>query len=105
MKQFVYPAVFYFFEEENVYTAAFPDMNLYCEGDSIEDTFLKAKTFLYTYCLCSLKLGNELDKPSKFLDVKKKYEDKIVQLVDCEIKEEELLNESNFFDENDIFEE
>ena len=102
MSQFVYPAVLYYFEEENVYTAAFPDMNVYCEGDTVEDAFLKAKNFLQAYCLCSLKIGNEIDAPTPYLDVVKKYPDNIVLLVDCEVKQNEITEPSNFYD--DMFE-
>ena len=102
MKQFVFPAVLYYYEEENVYTAAFPDMNVYCEGDTVEDTFIKAKNFLYAYCLCSQRVGNEIETPTKYLDVVKKYPKNIVLLIDCVIKDEDVKNDDNFFD--DMFE-
>lgn len=102
MKQYVFPAVLHYFAEEDVYTAAFPDMNVYCEGDSVEDTFKKAKNFLQAYCLCSLRLGNPVEVPTTYLETVKKYPENIVLLVDCEVKEEDAMNNDNFFD--DMFE-
>lgn len=102
MRQFVFPTVLYYFEEENVYTAAFPDMNVYCEGDTVEDTFTKAKNFLKAYCLCSIRLGNKIETPTSYLDTAKKYPDNIVLLVDCEVKDEEINSKTDFFD--DMFE-
>ena len=104
MKQFVYPAVLYHFDEdENTYTVSFPDINVYCDGDSVEDAFIKAKNFLHAYCLCSLRLGNKLDRPTPYIDMIKKYEDKIVLLVDCVVKDEDIENDSNFFDTSNMF--
>lgn len=102
MKQFVYPAVLYYFEEENVYTTSFPDVDIYCEGDTVEDSFIKAKNFLQAYCICSLKLNNKMHSPTKYVDMIKKYPDNIVLLVDCFVKDEDL-DESNFNDIDDMF--
>ena len=45
MKQFVYPIILYFNEETNCYTVAFDDLDIYTEGDTVEEAFLKAKEF------------------------------------------------------------
>ena len=104
MKQFVYPAVLYRFDEdESQYTVSFPDINIYCDGDSVEVAYVKAKNFLYAYCLCSLRLGNKFEKPTSYLKTIEKYPDKIVLLVDCLIKEEDVNNDDNFFDTSDMF--
>lgn len=104
MKQFIYPAVLYRFDEdENTYTVSFPDINVCCDGDSVEDAFIKAKNFLYAYCLCSLRLGNKINRPTSYLNMVDKYEDKIVLLVDCLVKDEDVKDDDNFFDTSDMF--
>lgn len=104
MRQFVYPAVLYHFDEdESTYTVSFPDINVYCEGDSVEDAFVKAKNFLQAYCLCSLRLSKKINKPTSYLKMVEKYDDKIVLLVDCLVKDEEIRDDNNFFDISDMF--
>lgn len=84
MKQFVYPAVLYFDKEDNSYTVAFHDISVFTQGETVEKAFLNAKDILRTYCETSMKLYNEVEMPSSFLDVKKKHPNDIVMMVEAE---------------------
>lgn len=85
MKQFVYPAVFYYEKETDSYAVAFHDLGLFTEGDTVEQAFLSAKKFLNAYFDCAVKIEAEYDQPSTYISTKEKYSTEIVMLVDTEI--------------------
>lgn len=90
MKQFIYPAVLYFDNESNTYAVAFHDINVFTEGMTVEDAFLKAKSFLSSYCECAIKINGYVDEPSTYLDTVKKHKGEIVLLIDAQINDETI---------------
>ncbi|MBQ3494927.1 MAG: type II toxin-antitoxin system HicB family antitoxin [Clostridia bacterium] len=80
MKQFLFPAVFV--EAESQFGVFFPDLNITTEGDTIEEAYLFAKDYLRVYCSYVLKFDVELDRPSKYEDIKQKYNNDTVMLID-----------------------
>ena len=105
-QQFIYPAVLYYDEDNNNYAVAFNDLDIFTEGDSVEDAFKSAKEYLFAYLECSNHINNELETPTRYIDVKNNHQSDIVLLVD-----EELDNENpkgKFMPEDlnfDLFEE
>lgn len=82
MKQFVYPVVLYLDEQTNGYTVAFHDLDIYTEGDTVEEAFSKAKEFLEAYFECIVEFDETPEEASAYLQTAKKYEGNIVLLVD-----------------------
>jgi predicted RNase H-like HicB family nuclease len=84
MKQFVYPVVLYLDEETNCYTVAFHDLDIYTEGDTVEEAFLAAKEFLQAYFECIVEFDEIPEEASTYLQTEKKYEGNIILLVDTD---------------------
>ena len=84
-QQFVYPAVLYYDEDNNNYAVAFNDLDIFTEGDSVEDAFKSAKEYLLAYLECSNHINNELETPTSYVVVKNNHQSDIVLLVDEEI--------------------
>jgi len=83
MKQFVYPIVLYLDNETNCYTVAFHDLDIYTEGDTVEEAFLKAKEFLEAYFGCVVEFDETPEQASKYLEVAQKNKENIVLLVNA----------------------
>ncbi|MDD4211068.1 MAG: type II toxin-antitoxin system HicB family antitoxin [Clostridia bacterium] len=86
MKQFVYPIILYFNEETNCYTVAFDDLDIYTEGDTVEEAFLKAKEFLEAYFECVVEFDETPEEASTYLATAKKNEGNIILLVNATLK-------------------
>lgn len=105
-QQFVYPAVLYYDEENNNYAVAFNDLDIFTEGDSVEDAFKSAKEYLFAYLECSNHINNEIEQPTSYIVVKNEHQADIVLLVDSELDNESA--QGKFMPEDldiDLFEE
>lgn len=69
MAHFVYPAVFYYDSEYQNYAVAFPDVNIYTDGDTMEDAYKNAQEYLLSYLDCCEQLGKNPEQPSDFASV------------------------------------
>ena len=87
MKQFVYPAVLYLDQEENLYTVAFHDLDIYAEGETVEECFLKAQEILEAFFECVIEFDTEAEDPTEYLKVVGDNKSNIVLLVDAIINE------------------
>ena len=87
MKQFVYPIVLYFDNETNYYTVAFHDLDIYTEGETVEEAFLKAHEFLEAYFDCIVEFNEIPEEASKYLNVLEKHKKEIVLLAKITVKE------------------
>lgn len=96
MQQFVFPAVLYRDEEDKGYTIVFHDLNLYTEGVSVEDAFLRAKGFLDVYCKTALQYNGEMEPATKYVDVVTE-KDNIVLLIDSVVGDDQTIYSSNRF--------
>ncbi|MCK9574415.1 MAG: type II toxin-antitoxin system HicB family antitoxin [Clostridia bacterium] len=82
MKTYIYPAILYLDEESKGYTIAFHDLQLFTEGDTVEESYERAREYLEIYSDCVLKYGGTMPDATKYLETAKKYKDNIVLLVD-----------------------
>ncbi len=82
MEHIVYPVVLYYNKEEETYTVAFHDLDIYTEGETVEKAFLKAKDFLEAYCDCVVKFEEDFEKASDYVKVAKEHKSNIVLLVE-----------------------
>lgn len=87
MEQFIFTAVFFQEEGETDYTVAFPDLNIYTDGKTLVEAFLLAKDYLRVYCTYARKYDMEIETPSKFVDIAKRFPDNICMLVDALVPE------------------
>lgn len=73
MKQYTYPAVFYYDEEYNQFAVEFSDICIYAEGDTMEDAYKNAQGYLIAYLECCDELGVEPNKPNTYNFVEKMH--------------------------------
>lgn len=104
MKRYIYPMVL-FKDENDLYTALYPDLNLLASGVSIEDTYARANDYLQFYLVSSLKYDSNIATGSTFTEIQALNPKKVVLLgcadVDDEgivLTEQEQL-EKNFLEE------
>lgn len=90
MKRYVYPMVL-FTDEEDLYTALYPDLNLLASGISIEETFARANDYLKFYLLSSLKFGIKVESTSSYVEIQALNPDKIVLLGSADIEEDSIV--------------
>ena len=107
-QQYMFPAVLYYDEDNNNYAVAFKDIDVFTEGDTVEDAYLSAKDYLIAYLQFSKHLNNEIEKATSYVIVKQEHPNDIVLLVNCEDDENSLKNDSeidsSINDEDDLFE-
>lgn len=100
-QQYIFPAVLYFDEENNSYAVAFHDLDVFTEGETVEEAFKSSKDYLCAYLKCSMHVNGEVEKASSYVVVKKEHEAEIVLLVDSEFDEEQTSGKfmEDLFDE------
>ncbi len=79
-----YPCVFYYDAESNSYTAAIHDLELFVEGNTVEEAFARAKEILVTYLKYAKKYDEDVNDPTPFDEVKNDNKNTVL-LIDAEI--------------------
>lgn len=112
MKRYIYPMVL-FTDENELYTALYPDLNLLASGFSVEDVYTRANEYLNFYITSALKYESKIATMSKYAEIQALNPNKIVLLgsvcidedsivlTDDEIAEKNFLNEFVFTEEDD----
>lgn len=112
MKRYIYPMVL-FTDENDLYTALYPDLNLLASGFSIEDVFARANEYLGFYVTSSLKYETKVVSGSSYSEIQALNPNRIVLLgstvvdedsvvlTDEEQVEKNFLNEFVFTEEDD----
>ena len=84
MKQYTYPAVFYYDDEYNDYAVEFSDICIYAEGDTMEDAYKNAQDYLVAYLDCCTELGVEPNTPNTFAIIENEHPNGKTMLVTVE---------------------
>lgn len=84
-KNIVYPAVLYRDPETGGFTIAIHDLGIVTEGETVEKAYLNCKDYLTTMCECAIRFDCEIEPPSNYIDICKKFKDNLVILVDTQI--------------------
>lgn len=90
MKKYIYPMVL-FTDENELYTALYPDLNLLVSGSTIEDVYMRANDYLEFYIVSAIKFGIPIANMSTYAEIHALNPKKIVLLGSAEIDEDELL--------------
>lgn len=104
MKRYIYPMVL-FTDENDLYTALYPDLNLLASGSSIEDVYARATDYLEFYLKSALKYETQVASMSTYAEIQALNPKKIVLLGYVDIDENILMvndrerAEKNFLDE------
>lgn len=86
---YIYPAVVYKENEDEPFVMVLPDVNIVCEGDTIEEALQEARAQLKVYLECVNSFGANLAKATDFMKFREKYKNEILLLVECEFDEGE----------------
>lgn len=112
MKRYIYPMVL-FTDENDIYTALYPDLNLLASGYTIEDVYARANEYLRFYVTSSLKYGSKMVNNSTYSEIQALNPNRIVLLgsalvdedtivlTDEEQSKKNFLNEFVFTEDND----
>ena len=79
MKRFIYPMVL-FTDENDTYTALYPDLNLLASGYSIEDVYARANDYLKFYLTSAIKYDTPIATTSTYSEIQALNPKKIVLL-------------------------
>jgi len=89
---YIYPAVVYKEKESEPYVMVLPDVNIVCDGNTVEEALVEAKCQLKIYLQCVNKFNANLAKATDFAEFKEKYKNEMLLLVDCSLNEDEEDN-------------
>lgn len=90
MKRFIYPMVL-FTDENELYTALYPDLNLLASGSSIEDVYARASDYLQFYVTSVLKYGAKFASQSTYSQIQALNPKKIVLLGSAEVEDDSIV--------------
>lgn len=90
MKRYIYPMVL-FTDENELYTALYPDLNLLASGFSVEDVFSRANDYLGFYLTSAMKYETKIAKMSTYAEIQALNPQKIVLLGCAEIDEDSIV--------------
>ncbi len=104
MKRYIYPMVL-FTDENDLYTALYPDLNLLASGSSIEDVYARATDYLDFYLNSALKYETKIATMSTYTEIQALNPKKIVLLGYVDIDDDSIVlsekeqNEKNFLEQ------
>lgn len=111
MKRYIYPMVL-FTDENETYTALYPDLDLLASGFSIEDVYARANDYLKFYVTSSLKFETNIVSGSSYSEIQALNPNRVVLLGSALVDEDSIaltedeqvkknfLNEFVFTEEN-----
>lgn len=90
MKRYIYPMVL-FTDENESYTALYPDLNLLASGFSIEDVYARANEYLNFYVVSALKYETNIINGSTYSEIQALNPNKIVLLGSAVVDEDVIV--------------
>ena len=90
MRRYIYPMVL-FTDENEQYTALYPDLNLLASGFSIEDVYARASECLNFYITSSLKYESAIAQTSSYSEIQALNPNRIVLLGSVFVDEDAVL--------------
>lgn len=90
MKRYIYPMVL-FTDENDLYTALYPDLNLLASGTSIEDVYSRANDYLDFYIVSAIKFGTKISSMSTYAEIQALNPKKIVLLGSAQVEESNII--------------
>ncbi len=90
MKRYIYPMVL-FTDENETYTALYPDLNLLASGFSIEDVYARANEYLGFYITSSLKYETKIVSGSTYSEIQALNPNRVVLLGSTVVDEDTVV--------------
>ena len=90
MKKFIYPMVL-FTDENDLYTALYPDLDLLVSGATIEEVYERANEYLEFYLVSAMKFRTPIASMSSFAEIQALNPKKIILLGSAQIEEDDIV--------------
>ena len=90
MKRYIYPMVL-FTDENESYTALYPDLNLLASGFSIEDVYARANEYLNFYVTSAMKFDTGITHGSTYSEIQALNPNRIVLLGSVVVDEDTIV--------------
>ena len=90
MKRYIYPMVL-FTDENELYTALYPDLNLLASGFSVEDVYARANEYLNFYVVSALKYETKIISGSTYSEIQALNPNRIVLLGSAVVDEDIIV--------------
>ena len=90
MKHYIFPMVL-FTDENDSYTALYPDLNLLASGFSIEDVYSRASEYLGFYVTSSLKYESKIATATPYAEIQALNPNKVVLLGSVYVDEDSIV--------------
>ncbi len=90
MKRYIYPMVL-FTDENDLYTALYPDLDLIASGYSIEDVYSRANDYLEFYITSSIKYETKIASMSTYSEIQALNPNKIVLLGCADVEDNNIV--------------
>ena len=90
MKRYIYPMVL-FTDENESYTALYPDLNLLASGFSIEDVYARANEYFNFYVVSALKYETNIINGSTYSEIQALNPNRIVLLGSAVVDEDVIV--------------
>ena len=85
MKNFTYPAVIFSDQETGAAVIAIYDLNLFAEGESVEEAHANIQALLAVHMSYAMKNNLSFNEPTPFKDMVKNYPKQLCVLVECKL--------------------
>ena len=96
MKKYVYPVILFEVGDEGHYTVLFPDLDIVASGDTVEEAYLEAESYLKAYLEFAEKMQSNISNPSTYNDTVKLNPKRVVLLADADVEGNyQLTDEEN----------
>lgn len=88
MPKFTYPIVFVMNQDTGIYNGFIPDLNLFAQGELLEDVYAHAEDMIYAYFKFGLMEEDpDFPTPSTLEEISEKWKGYKVSLISADIKD------------------
>ncbi len=87
MKSYIYPAILYYVPEDDDYMLHIEDLDVFAYGETVEEVQHNANDLLASYVQLSLRLLDDMPESTPFDQMRRKYPDYVVLLVEVVVDE------------------
>lgn len=94
MKKYCYPVILYSDAEKKNYTVLFPDLDVVGSGETPEEAYLSAESYLEAYLEFASKMQTKIANPSTFEETMMLNPKKSVMLADAVVDSSFQLTDS-----------
>ena len=93
MKKYVYPVILFVDTENKDYTLLFPDLDIVASGETVEEAYLEAESYLEAYLEFASKMQSEVNHASTFIETEKMNPKREILLASAKVSDGLVLTQ------------